>query len=77
MKDEEERYDRDKTYMANTNMTACNMDQAQYKVARIFNTSKRAVVISNYLKPFGTNEWILQYFEEIRWVFHTQARKGQ
>ena len=59
------------------NMSACNIDQAQYKVARIFNTSKRAVMISNCLQPFGTNEWILQYFEEERWVFRTQARKGQ
>ena len=59
------------------NMTACNMNQAQYKVSRIFNTSKRAVMISNYLQPFGTNEWILQYFEEKRCVFRTQSRKGQ
>jgi len=59
------------------NMTACNMDHAQYKVARIFNTSKRIVMVSNYLQPFATNEWILQYFEEKTWVFRTQSRKGQ
>jgi len=59
------------------NMTVCNMDQSQYKIARIFNTSKRAIIISNYLQLFGTNERILQYFEEKRWVFRTQSRKGQ
>jgi len=58
-------------------MTECNIDKAQYKVARIFNASKQAVIISNYLQPFSTNEWILQYFEEKRWVFRTQSRKGQ
>jgi hypothetical protein len=59
------------------NMTACSMDQAQYKVDLIFNTSKRIVMVSYYLQPFGTNEWILQYFEEKCWVFRTQSRKGQ
>jgi len=49
------------------NMTECNMDKAQYKFARIFNTSRRAVMISNYLQPFGTNEWILQHFLQKRW----------
>jgi len=36
------------------NMTECNTDQAQYEVARIFNTSKRVVMIScNHLAPMS------------------------